>query len=227
LRSAEDCNANQQWDRDVTDDDVVEYVRNLRDLLAQASGTPVTDHNGNFDFTQASRFAEIPMLTWSVYKNYTNQRTYDRLINNPWRPAHCNAVRDIEAFLTHDPNTDIVYIPGWGQALTRHHERALTRLRPMVSQFIRYADPERVNTFYAVLHVDHFRARDYGPDYITYDERTGEFAYSDEFLQDLQYWDDTMTELIDPLVAEGYLQWTSLPEMGELYRAWEESCESR
>ena len=36
-----------------------------------------------------------------------------------------------------------------------------------------------------------------------------------------------MTELIDPLVAEGYLQWTSLPEMGELYRAWEESCESR
>ncbi len=226
-RSAADCNANQQWDRTIGGDDIVEYVKNLRDLLADASGTPVTDHNGNFDFTQASRFSEVPMLTWSVYKNYTNQRTYDRLINNPWRPAHCNAVRDVETFLAHDPNTDIVYIPGWGQALTRHHERALTRLGPMVSQFIYYADPDRVNTFYTVLHVDHFHARDYSTDYISYDERTGEITYSDEFLQHLQYWDDVLTELIDPLVAGGYLQWTSLPEMGRLYLEWEEICGSR
>jgi hypothetical protein len=27
--------------------------------------------------------------------------------------------------------------------------------------------------------------------------------------------------VIDPLVAAGYLEWTSLPEMGELYLAWE------
>jgi len=227
LRSAADCNANRQWERDIADGDIVDYVRNLRDLIAQASGIPVTDHNGNFDFAQVSRFSEIPMLTWSAYKNHTNQRTYDRLITNPWRPAHCDAVQDVETFLTHDPNTDVVYIPGWGQALTRHHERALTRLRPIVSQFIYFADPERVNTFYAILHVDHFHNPDYSTDYIAYDEQTEELVYSDGFLQDLQYWDAVLTELIDPLVAEGYLQWTSLPEMGELYRAWEEDCRLR
>lgn len=129
--------------------------------------------------------------------------------------------------MTHDPNTKVIYIPGWGQALTRHHGRAQDRLRPMLSQVIHHADPDRVNTFYALTHVDHFHADDYSPDYIAYDEATGQVTYSPEFLQDLQYWDDLLTELIDPLVAEGYLQWTSLPEMGELYVEWEKGCGSR
>lgn len=29
-----------------------------------------------------------------------------------------------------------------------------------------------------------------------------------------------MTQVIDPLVAEGYLKWTSLPEIGEFYLQW-------
>lgn len=227
LRSAGDCNAHPEWDNNLDDDDVIEYVRNLSDLITDASGTPVTDHNGNFEFTQASRYTEIPMLTWSAYKNHNTQRTYDRLINNPWRPGEGNANADIENFMTHHPETDIVYIPGWGQALTRHHERVLTRLRPMVSQFIRFADPDRVNTFYAVLHVDHFYSREGNRDYIAYDEVTGEVTYSKEFQQHLQYWDNMLTELIDPLVEEGYLQWTSLPEMGELYLEWEAVCAER
>jgi hypothetical protein len=223
-RSANDCNSHPEWDQPIDTGSVIEYVRNLRDLLNTASGTQVLDHNGNFTFVESSRYSEIPMLTWSAYKNFNTQRTYDRLINNPWRPGQGNANRDIETFLAHDPDSEIVYIPGFGQALTRHHERALTRLRPMISQFIRYADPERVNTFYAVLHVDHFYSRADNPDYISWDEGTGQITYSAEFRQHLQYWDDLLTELIDPLAEKGYLQWTSLPEMGELYRQWENSC---
>jgi len=227
LRSSADCGANPGWDRALSDDDVIAYAKNLRDLLEAASGTPVTDHNGNWDFAQASRYAEIPMLTISAYKNHTTQRTYDRLINNPWRPGQGNAVEDVERFLTHDPDTTIVYIPGWGQALSRHPERLLTRLRPMISQFIFYADPDRVNTFYGVLHVGHFHADDHGSDYIVYDERSGELTYSAEFLEDLAYVDGMLTELIDPLVAEGYLVWASLPEMGARYLTWEEDCALR
>ena len=227
LRSAGDCAQHPEWDRNIDDDDVIEYVRDLRDLLASASGTPVTDHNGNFDLIQTSRYAEIPMLTWSAYKNHFTQRTYDRFINNPWRPGEGDALADVENFMTHHPETGIIYIPGWGQALTRHHERVLTRLRPMVSQFIFHADPERVNTFYAVLHVDHFYSREGNPNYIVYDKATGEITYSDEFKQHLQYWDDMLTELIDPLVEAGYLRWTSLPEMGELYLEWEAACAER
>jgi hypothetical protein len=224
LRSSGDCSTRPEWDHNLSDDDVVEYVGELRDLLQTASGTPVTDHNGNWEFGHSSRFSEIPMTTMSAYKNASDQRTYDRLIINPWRPGQVDANRDIETFLTHTPGTEVIYIPGWGQALTRHHERALDRLRPMLSQVIYHADPDRVNTYYVLTHADHFHADDYDPDYIAYDENTGQVTYSAEFLQDLQYWDDLLTELIDPLVAEGYLQWTSLPEMGKLYQEWERQC---
>jgi hypothetical protein len=30
-----------------------------------------------------------------------------------------------------------------------------------------------------------------------------------------------LTDIVDSLVAEGYLEWTSLPEMGRLYVEWE------
>jgi hypothetical protein len=166
------------------------------------------------------------MLTWSAYKNWHTQETYDILINNPWRPTECNADQKIDTFVTHDPDTRIVYIPGWGQAITRHQERVLERMRPLVSQFIYYADPDRVNTFYVVTHVDLFQSHDVedSDSYIAYDPTTGTLTYSDEFQQDIAYWDQMLTELIDPLMAEGYLAWTSLPEMGELYLEWEANC---
>lgn len=232
LRSYTDCKHNQDtpgWDQTPNAYEnpwVVQYVTSLRDLLEEASATHVTDHNGNWEFAEAGTLAEIPMLTWSAYKNRYNQSTYDVLINNPWRPTECNADRQIERFLTHDPNTPIVYIPGWGQNVARYLDQLQTRMPPILSQSIRHADPDRVNTFYVVTHVGSFEPRDgEGTDtYITYNTETGEPTYSDEFVQDLQYWDDLLTEVIDPLVAEGYLQWTSLPEMGELYLEWEKNC---
>ena len=89
------------------------------------------------------------MQTLSAYKEWRTQSTYDVLIN-PWRLTQCNADEEIERFLTHDPDTQIVYIPGWGQNIARYNERLQTRMSPQVSQFIRYADPDGVNTFYVV-----------------------------------------------------------------------------
>jgi hypothetical protein len=232
LRSQSDCSANRDapgWDHEIDTagyPEVVEYVRNQRDLTSAAAGQPVTDHNGNWDFGRASAFAEIPMLTWSAYKNPQDQRTYDVLINNPWRPAEGNAIRQVERFLTHDPRTGIVYVPGWGQALTRHEERLLDKARPLVSQFIRYASADRVNTCYILTHADLFYAQDQADEgaYLVYDEQTGRVVYSDEFRREIAYWDEMLTQLIDPLVAEGYVAWSTLPEMGEMYREWEEDC---
>jgi hypothetical protein len=230
LRSLMDCQEHRdtpEWDQTPNSHEnpwVVEYVHNLRDLLSQASGTQVTDHNGNWEFTEASTYAQIPMLTWSAYKNWRTQHTYDVLINNPWRPSESSADMEIEAFLTHDPATQIVYIPGYGQNVARFLDRLHISMAPLVSQFIRFADPDRVNTFYVVTHVGSFYPRDSADvaRYADYDPATGEIIYSDLFRQDLQHWDDMLTELIDPLVAEGYLQWTSLPEMGRLYLEWEQ-----
>ncbi len=224
-RSSNDCNTNQGWEKAITNDDIVSYAQNMRQLFESASGIPVTDHNGNFDFPATSRFAEAGIQTLSGFKDRTTQSSYDYLYNNPWRPGQVNALRDIAGFLTHDPATQIVYIPGWGQALTRHPQRVTERIRPMLSQFIRFADDQRVNSFYVITHVGHFYSRTGDPNYMHYNEASGQVEYSQEFLDHLNAWDQMLTEVIDPLVAQGYLQWTSFAEIGELYEAWEAACQ--
>lgn len=72
-----------------------------------------------------------------------------------------------------------------------------------INQFIRYADAERINTFYVVFHISFFSSRTGDPDYITYNQQTGELTYSDEFILHLQYWDEMLAEVDDPLVAAG------------------------
>ena len=103
-------------------------------------------------------------------------------------------------------------------------ERVQEPLGPLLSQVIRFADPDRVNTFLIITHVDHFTSRSGAPNYIHFDEETEDSSYSAEYEGHIQHWDQTLAELIDPLVEEGYLQWISLPEMGRLYLEWEKAC---
>jgi hypothetical protein len=225
-RSVEDCNRSDRlagWVpsvEDCCDPTVPVYVDNLQELPSSVSGTEVTDHNGNWEYTNPNALGAVGVETWSAFKNSQTQRTFDLLMNNPWRPSATSARDDPSEFLVHDPATQVVYIPGWGQSLTQNLERVSARLAPMASQFIRFADPERVNTFYIVTHVGHFESDD-GAEYIHVDEASGRLAYSAAFLRDLEYWDEALTDIVDPLVAEGYLRWTSLPEMGRLYVEWE------
>ena len=226
LRSSADCNdcrSCPDWEMIETDQHPTtsEYVSNLRELISEISGTHVTDHNGNFHYDNPDGLAAAGIATWSAYKNHNTQATFDRLFTNPWRPTPCDAIETPEVFQTHDPSTDVIFIPGWGQAITRNPERIHERLAGMLGQVLCYADPDRVNAFYIVTHVGHYGSA--GEPYIEIDERTGEVTYHEAFLQDLAYWEETLTELIDPLVAEGYLTWTSLPQIGELFVEWEAS----
>jgi hypothetical protein len=232
LRSLTDCNnskADPNWDQSPNATDypwVIDYVRAQKEMEEAAAEVPITDHNGNWEFTQSNRFAEIPMLTWSAFKSHYDQRTFDILINNPFRPSEVDPHPDPKGFLTHDPNNSMIYIPGWGQAITRHEERLQDRMSTMISQFIKYASPDRVNTFYIVTHVGILGARDEQNKgkYLMYEPDTGDVTLGEEFISDLDYWDMMLTELIDPLVAAGYLQWASLPEMGEMFIQWEQEC---
>jgi len=61
-------------------------------------------------------------------------------------------------------------------------------------------------------------------EYITVDQTTYQLTYSDEYLEHLKDWEEFMTDVIDPLVDAGYLQWASIPEMGETYAQWEAQC---
>jgi len=225
LRSNQDCNACRGcpgWEPVATDTDphTPEYVGALRELIAEVSGTQVTDHNGNFRYLNADALADAGVATWSAFKNPSTQSTFDCLFTNPWRPTACDATETPEVFFRHDPATRIIYVPGWGQAITRHPERIHERLAGMLGQVLCHADPERVNCFYVVTHVDHYGATD-GEPYLQYDETRGVVVYHEAFGRDLACWEETLRELVDPLVAQGYLAWTSLPEIGELFVDWE------
>jgi hypothetical protein len=223
LRSNSACRPD--WPTNLSDDDVLEYISGLKDLIEGASGRSVTDHNGNFDFEVGSRLSEIPMATWSGYKSHRDQRTYDQLIVNPWRPTDTDPLTDVDGFLTHDPSSEIVYLPGWGQAVSRQLERIPVRLPAMMSQFIAHTTESRVNSFYVVTHVGHYTPANRGDSYIDFNLRTGAVTFSEEFERDLAYWDDMLTDVIDPLVEAGYVRWTPLADIGEMYREWESACQ--
>jgi hypothetical protein len=225
-RSAEDCNRSSSapgWDssvEDCCDTTVPVYVENLQTLVSEVSGTKVTDHNGNWEYTNPNELAAVGVETWSAFKSNQTQKTFGVLLTNPWRPSATSARDNPDGFMVHDPSTDVVYIPGWGQAITQNLERLPARLAPMASQFVRFADPDRINTFYIVTHVGHFESDD-GTRYVSVDPRTGAITRSAAFERDLAIWDQALDDIVDPLVAEGYLEWTSLPEMGRLFVSWE------
>jgi len=225
LRSNQDCSDCRTcpgWTGIEQDSDpyTAEYIGALRELISEVSGTGVSDHNGNFHYANASALADVGVATWSAFKDHNTQSTFDQLFTNPWRPTECDAIESPETFQAHDPTTDVVFIPGWGQAITRHPERLRERLAAMLGQVLCHADPDRVSSFYIVTHVDHYRS-DRGEPYVEFDEMTGQVTFHDAFHRDLGYWEETLTELVDPLVAEGYLQWTSLPVIGRLFEQWE------
>lgn len=225
-RSAEDCSRAAKlpdWSHSVAaccDPLVPTYVDNLQTLLARVSGDPVTDHNGNWEYTDPNALAGVGVATWSAFKDNRTQRTFDVLMTNPWRPSAASARDEPEAFLVHDPSTEVIYIPGWGQSLTQNLERVSSRLAPLLSQFIRVADSQRVNTCYIVTHIGHFESDD-GTRYVDVDPQTGHVTLSAAFARDLSYWDAALTDIVDPLVDAGYLAWSSLPEMGERFVEWE------
>lgn len=211
--------------RAITDAHVAQYIGIRQAMLSSASGTMVADHNGNFDLVDKDPLALKGIRTLSVFKNKYTQRSYDYLITNPWRPSDADALTDLATFLTHNHNGALVYLPGLGHNITKRHHRVEEKTRRVASQFTRYAEAERVNTMNLILHVDAFSSEQDIPanSYITV-VGSGPGAtvlYSAEFEQHLQYWDDTLANVIDPLVAGGYLEWATHSEMARAFQEWE------
>lgn len=218
------CQDHPEYDRNITESDVATYIQIRREKFETLSGISVTDHNGNFDMVHKNLLYPAGVRTLSIFKNKFIQKSYDYLYTNPWRPSDGNSLTDLASFLRHDPNNDLIYIPGFGSNLTKRHERVQLKVRRFAGQFIKYAEKERVNTMNLILHVDAFQSADPDSDSVYIQVQSSGnpvITYSDEFLSHLQYWDDMLTETIDPLVQQGYLQWATHAEICEDFLAWE------
>jgi len=184
------------------------------DLITQASD--VTDirywSGGNLypNVYQAAQCAGLSVN--SDWKNPQMQTTDLSLVGvNPWRPAGGTDGTDFTLFTQHDPNGAIIFLPE-GQynkndfASMRRSETAggdeayFEFLKESLYASLAAAQPGKVNVFHFTVHPGEFRGDPQNP-----------FGVIEKFL----------TEVVDPLVASGDLQWMTFSQMADAYTATE------
>jgi len=148
----------------------------------------------------------------SDWKNPATQSAPISLIDiHPWRPSGGTDGEDLTAFAAHDPNGNIIFLPG-GRidpvAFAHKNEiRAsdglegwLQVLEDALLASLAAARADRVNVFHFTVH-------------------PGEFVGNPERPYELLR--DFLDDVVDPLVAKGRIQWATFSEMGAAFEAWE------
>ncbi len=215
--NGDECKGHSEWTSNpITPAAVAAYALERKQIIEAASGTKVTDHNGNFDAADWGPLAQAGFTTMSAYKDHTTQRMLKEVFNNPWRVSNVDGIKDPTGFEKHNPSGPMIYVPGVGQSVPRYHPYVPEYVSRAISQFVAFADPERVNTLYVVLHVDHYAS--------TTGLRPDVYMTSDEFKNDIGVLDTLLTNTVDPLVNAGYLKWSSLADTGQAFSDWERSC---
>jgi hypothetical protein len=184
------------------------------DLIKLASGADTVRYwsGGNLypDLFQAAACAGLDVN--SDWKNPHTQSTDLALVGvNPWRPSGGTDGRDVTAFATHDPNGPVIFLPE-GQydqtnfASVRRSEEAggdeayFDFLAESLYASLATAAPDKVNVFHFTVHPTEFRGDPNNP-----------FEVFEHFL----------TEVIDPLVQSGQVQWATFSEMADAFIQWE------
>ncbi len=182
------------------------------DLIEELSGTEVRTWSGGNIYDHLYEAAEAVGLEVNInYKNRFTQQSDERFtILTPWRPAGATSM---EERTTHDPNRAVIYIPSG--VFPAHCDKLEAFPRPYCHEAFDYVTVAlrnsldavtegQVNAFYGTLHPGDF----FGPG-------------SDE--EKLQVWDEWLTAVVDPLVADGRIQWATMSNIADAFVAWEES----
>jgi len=183
------------------------------DLIEELSGAEVRTWSGGNVYPHVFQAAEQVGLEVNInYKNPQTQQSDERFtILAPWRPA---GAASVEERTTHDPGGAVIYIPSG--VFPAHCDKLEAFPRPYCHEAFDYVTVAlrnsldavtegKVNAFYGTLHPSDF----FGPG-------------SDE--EKLQVWDQWLTAVVDPLVADGRIQWATMSGIADAFMAWEESC---
>lgn len=195
---------------------VEQAVRDGRTALREA-GVSTSDLNGGFGeapWLQA-RLAGITSL--SAFKDPATQLGLPHVQVQPWRIADGVGSDDPEAFLLHEPEGPVLYLPGHDVREVEHARFPLVATQTL-SQVLAHARVDHVNTWYWVLHVDGF-----GPS--TDDEPALEAYLADAFADDLAAYDRFLTETTDPLAADGWVTYDTAVGMATAWRDWFAPCD--
>ncbi|MFZ5477719.1 MAG: hypothetical protein ACOZNI_13170 [Myxococcota bacterium] len=181
-----------------------------------AAGLPeVRDMNGGFATGAWGLASREGIVSVSAFKDPDTQLGLPLAYVQPWRPEDRTGTADLDAFVEHDPDGPVVYLPG---SPTREvdHPRITEFVRRQLSQALAHVREGHVNTWYFVLHVDNFVPEEE-------DDRDAYFA-DGRFEVDLAEYDRMLTEGVDPWVAARRVEPASPDTMTARVLAWEEAC---
>ncbi len=190
---------------------VEEWVTALEeeiDLIEELSGAEVRTWSGGNVYPHVFQAAEQVGLEVNInYKNPQTQQSDERFtILAPWRPA---GAASVEERTTHDPGGAVIYIPSG--VFPAHCDKLEAFPRPYCHEAFDYVTVAlrnsldavtegKVNAFYGTLHPSDF----FGPG-------------SDE--DKLQVWDQWLTAVVDPLVADWRIQWATMSDIADAFMA--------
>ena len=167
---------------------------NLYPALFEAASTAGLSINGDWKDPQTQ---SVPAAMLGVH---------------PWRPAGGTDGIDIDAFVTHDPYGEILFLPGgWIDPAAFSSKREITAqgglaawlavLEQALLASIDLAQADRVNAFHFTVHPGEFAG-----------DPTEPYGLLEAFLRDV----------VDPLVAAGRIRWATFSEMAGAVEAWED-----
>lgn len=181
-----------------------EVMQEEIDLVREAAGVAAIRYwSGGNLYPDVFRAAACAGL--SVNSDWKNPRTQEIPAEmrslNPWRPAGGTDGTDLSAFLTHDPQGKVIFLPEGAYDVSDYkQENYLTVVERALRASVAGATAGAVNVMHFTLHPTELRGDPENP-----------FGEVERFL----------AEVVDPLVAEGSVQWATFGAMADAYLAWE------
>ncbi len=191
-----------------------ETMKQEINLVKAASGVSEVNYwSGGNLYPQIFQAAACAGL--SVNSDWKNPQTQTTDLSmqgiEPWRPSGGTDGSDFAKISTHNPNGAVVYLPeglfdredimAIKQSPTAGGDDAyFAFLEKSLMDSLAAAKVDRVNVFHFTLHPNEFHGNPAEP-----------FAVIERFL----------TEVIDPLVASGQVQWATFSQMETAFETWE------
>jgi len=196
--------------------DVLDYIKLRKDEMEAMGAGPVTDLNGNFDQDDWDMFAEVGIRTMTAYKHPPTQLGLEAMEHyylHPWRPGG-SPFQSEEQFARHNPDRDVVFLPGVGAVHTRHHERFSDLIERHLRVALSCVRADRINVTYFVEHVGRFVSKKPGKSPL-------EYVNSQAFRDDMELHEKLYRDFLAPLVKSGHVRYVVTSEVGERFEAWE------
>jgi hypothetical protein len=177
-------------------------------------GVAVSDQNGGFLLAPWKALAGRGIRSLTAWKDPRGQGALPGAAVEPWRPA--DGATDGTDFVAHDPDGPLVYLPG-APGTDPDPLRIPEGADRMLTQALAHVRAGPPSTWYLVLHVDQFGAMVLDRDYAGWRARGGLAAE----LAPLDAW---LTDVVDPLVADGRVTYANVDGMRLAYERWERGC---